>query len=104
MNDTPGRPFRIGSIAPLEVMSILFVRFHDSGQTLAEIHLLVALAGRGKEVRWAFSGLFGRFCTCAYPTRYHDFVWFAPIDGEPTNISKRLRVVRLLGKSNELPD
>jgi hypothetical protein len=60
--------------------------------------------GRGKEMRRAFSGLFGRFFARAYLTRYHDFVWFTPIDGEPTNISNRMRVVRLQGKATELPD
>lgn len=60
--------------------------------------------GRGKEMRRAFSGLFGRFFARAYLTRYHDFTWFAPIDGDPTNVSKRLRVTRLAGKGTELPD
>ena len=60
--------------------------------------------GRGKEMRRAFSGLFGRFFARAYLARYHDFAWFTPIDGEPTNISKRMRVARLPGKGTELPD
>jgi hypothetical protein len=60
--------------------------------------------GRGKEMRRAFSGLFGRFFARAYLARYHDFAWFTPIDGEPTNISKRMRVARLPGKGMELLD
>ncbi|WP_050420530.1 hypothetical protein [Bradyrhizobium tropiciagri] len=60
--------------------------------------------GRGKEMRRAFSGLFGRFFARAYLSRYHDFAWFMPIDGDPTNVSKRLRVSRLSGQGTELPD
>jgi hypothetical protein len=60
--------------------------------------------GRGKEMRRAFSGLFGRFFARAYLARYHGFDWFTPIDGDPTNVSKRLRVTRLAGKGTELPD
>lgn len=60
--------------------------------------------GRGKEMRRAFSGLFGRFFARAYLTRYHDFTWFTPIDGDPTIVSKRLRVTRVAGKGTELPD
>jgi hypothetical protein len=60
--------------------------------------------GRGIEMRRAFSGLFGRFFARAYLQRYHGFTWFAPIDGEPTYISKRVRVARMPGKTAELPD
>ncbi|WP_439364229.1 hypothetical protein ACNJYD_30790 [Bradyrhizobium sp. DASA03005] len=60
--------------------------------------------GLGKEMRRAFSGLFGRFFARAYLERYHRFAWFSPIDGNPTAISRRMRVVRLPGKGSELPD
>jgi hypothetical protein len=46
----------------------------------------------------------GEFDFLGYLQRYHGYAWFAPIDGEPTYISKRVRVARLAGKTTELPD
>lgn len=58
--------------------------------------------GRGKEMRRAFSGLFGRFFAPAYLARYHGFTWFVPIDRDPSYVSDRLRVGTIAG--SELPD
>ncbi|MCC8955035.1 hypothetical protein H8B02_16785 [Bradyrhizobium sp. Pear77] len=55
-------------------------------------------------MRRAFSGLFGRFFARAYLERYYGFACFSPIDGNPTAISKRMRVARLPGRGSELPD
>jgi hypothetical protein len=60
--------------------------------------------GRGIEMRRAFSGLFGRFFARAYLQRYHGFTWFVPIDGSPTVLSNRARIVGKPGSSAEMPD
>ena len=60
--------------------------------------------GRGIEMRRAFSGLFGRFFARAYLQRYHGFTWFVPIDGSPTALSPKVRIVQKPGSSSELPD
>src|ERR1700704_4796586 len=60
--------------------------------------------GRGIEMRRAFSGLFGRFFARAYLQRYHGFTWFVPIDGTPTILSNRARIVQKPGSSAEMPD
>jgi hypothetical protein len=60
--------------------------------------------GRGIEMRRAFSGLFGRFFARAYLQRYHGFTWFVPIDGCPTILSNRARIVQKPGSSAEMPD
>jgi hypothetical protein len=60
--------------------------------------------GRGIEMRRAFSGLFGRFFARAYLQRYHGFTWFVPIDGSPTVLSNRARIVQKPGSSAEMPD
>ena len=60
--------------------------------------------GRGIEMRRAFSGLFGRFFARAYLQRYHGFTWFVPIDGSPTILSDRARIVQKLDSSAEMPD
>jgi hypothetical protein len=48
--------------------------------------------GRGTEMRRSFSGLFGRFFARAYLQLYHDFVWFAAIDGDNFRLSTNWRV------------
>ncbi len=53
--------------------------------------------GRGAQIRRAFSGLFGAFFARAYLQRYHGFVWFAAISGEPMNFSSGLRIIRKPG-------
>jgi hypothetical protein len=83
-------------------MSLLFDELLVSGQQ--NLIWKGAGPGRGIEMRRAFSGLFGRFFARAYLQRYHGFTWFAPIDGTPTYMSKRVRVSRMLGKTTELPD
>lgn len=60
--------------------------------------------GRGVEMRRAFSGMFGRFFARAYLERYHGFTWFAPISGDPTYFSSRLRVTRSSSARIDLPD
>lgn len=55
-------------------------------------------------MRRAFSGLFGRFFARAYLQRYHGFTWFVPIDGSPTILSNRARIVQKPGSSAEMPD
>jgi hypothetical protein len=59
--------------------------------------------GRGKEMRRAFSGLFGRFFARAYLESYHGFVWFAQIDGDNFEYSP-FRVRRKPGSKTEMPD
>ena len=60
--------------------------------------------GRGVEMRRAFSGMFGRFFARAYLERYHDFTWFAPISGDPTYFSPRVRVTRASSARIDMPD
>jgi hypothetical protein len=60
--------------------------------------------GRGVEMRRAFSGMFGRFFARAYLGRYHDFTWFAPINGDPTYFSPRVRVTRAGSARVDMPD
>lgn len=58
--------------------------------------------GRGTEMRRSFSGLFGRFFARAYLEIYHDFVWFAAIDGDNFHLSPHWRVKRFTNA--EMPD
>jgi hypothetical protein len=60
--------------------------------------------GRGTEMRRSFSGLFGRFFGRAYLQLYHDFVWFAAIDGDNFRLSTYWRVSRKPGSRTEMPD
>src|SRR5271167_2495567 len=41
--------------------------------------------GIGREMRRAFSAIFGRFFARAYLTDCHGFVWFYPLDGRLQN-------------------
>jgi hypothetical protein len=59
--------------------------------------------GVGREMRRAFSALFGRFFARAYLTDCHNFVWFTPLDGPVHNISNRL-CVSSRAPRQDLPD
>jgi hypothetical protein len=61
-------------------------------------------AGRGTEMRRAFSGLFGRFFARAYLQVHHDFAWFAAIDGDNFSFAPSWRVNRKSGCRTEMPD
>jgi hypothetical protein len=59
--------------------------------------------GRGKEMRRAFSALFGRFFARAYLETYHGFTWFAAIDGDNFQFLP-FRVRHKSGSRAEMPD
>jgi hypothetical protein len=59
--------------------------------------------GTGREMRRAFSAIFGRFFARAYLTDCHGFVWFAPLDGPRQVVSARLQV-NSGGPRQDLPD
>jgi hypothetical protein len=59
--------------------------------------------GIGREMRRAFSALFGRFFARAYLSDCHGFVWFAPLDGRVQRVAPRLRVAPS-GPHQNLPD
>jgi hypothetical protein len=48
--------------------------------------------GIGREMRRAFSGLFGRFFARAYLSDCHRLVWFTPLDGRLQDVAPRLQV------------
>lgn len=60
--------------------------------------------GRGAEMRRAFSALFGRFFARTYLEIYHNFVWFAAIDGDNFHCPPNFRVRRKPGSQTEMPD
>jgi hypothetical protein len=59
--------------------------------------------GVGREMRRAFSALFGRFFARAYLSDCHNLVWFAPLNGPDHVVRERLRV-RSRGSRQDLPD
>jgi hypothetical protein len=59
--------------------------------------------GVGREMRRAFSALFGRFFARAYLNDCHGLVWFVPLDGPTQLIPPRLRVTSG-GPRQDLPD
>jgi hypothetical protein len=59
--------------------------------------------GIGKEMRRAFSAIFGRFFARTYLKDCHGYVWFCPLDGPFQQIAPRLRV-KTRGKHPDLPD
>src|SRR5271170_5153165 len=59
--------------------------------------------GIGREMRRAFSAIFGRFFARAYLSDCHGFVWFHPLDGPRQQVAPRLRVEARERKCN-LPD
>ncbi|MDF0491590.1 hypothetical protein PX554_26095 [Sphingomonas sp. H39-1-10] len=60
--------------------------------------------GLGKEMRRAFSGMFGRFFARAYLSLFHDFSWFHPIDGDHVFLSPRWMITRYPGAKRDMPD
>ena len=59
--------------------------------------------GVGREMRRAFSALFGRFFARAYLSDCHNLVWFAPLNGPDHVVRERLRV-RSRGSRQDFPD
>ncbi|PJG47065.1 hypothetical protein CAF53_01570 [Sphingobium sp. LB126] len=60
--------------------------------------------GLGKEMRRAFSGMFGRFFARAYLSLFRDFSWFHPIDGDHAFLSPRWMITRYSGANRDMPD
>lgn len=73
--------------------------------TSAEFRFLEPL-GQSREVKTALSGLFGRFVSRAYATRFLGFTHFAHVGTPPMRLSGPMRgeVRRVHGRHGDMPD